>query len=108
LLPLIENAIEAAPEDGEIGVMQSETPTMHMFCVSNTIREPLKLDDGMFERFTTTKTGHEGLGLSTVKYLLSAHEGASLSYTSTDKHTMFSVHLPRKSEPNERGNIGRR
>jgi signal transduction histidine kinase len=93
LLPLIENAVEAAA-DGVVHVTHDVIDGYEVLSVTNAWNIPLAAnigDDGM-----TTKTGHQGLGLG-VSRRLSESIGGSLSWVSTHGRASFDVRLPSKA-----------
>ncbi|MGL4522393.1 MAG: sensor histidine kinase, partial [Bacilli bacterium] len=101
LLNLIDNAIKFTPEQGEISLRVKQNAKQVEIQVHDTGIGivPDKLDR-IFDRFYTiddarsAKHSH-GLGLSIVKWIVSAHQG-SISVTSIEQHgTQFSIQLPK-------------
>jgi signal transduction histidine kinase len=92
LLPLIENAVEAATEGTEISITARKQENKSELLVANAAKQPPEGDiylDGF-----TTKTGHSGTGLSIVMHLLSSVSGASLTHEVRGTEITFKIELP--------------
>jgi K+-sensing histidine kinase KdpD len=102
LLPLIENATEAAQDGDSIRVLINDTPDLVLARVSNPLHGIFPGEKVFKAGFTTKpnsgKLGelrsHEGLGLTIVQNLLSAVAGASIRYELEDSLVTFVVTLP--------------
>jgi signal transduction histidine kinase len=94
ILPLLENAIEAAPDDGLIAVRHSLIDGTHVISVSNAVSNDAVNDDRIYEPGYTTKAGHDGLGLSIVRRLIGRLNGASLDHSLESGRVTFRLALP--------------
>lgn len=92
LLPLIENAAEAAIQNTKLSVVLKHEDGNIIITVTNfTHNVPLSKD--IFISEFTTKNGHQGLGLSTVTTLLAHMEGASIDYKEQGEEVIFELKL---------------
>lgn len=98
LLPLIENGVEAAEADTSICVRDRRTRTSLVFEVLSTPRELPAATDDIYDAGVTTKPGHDGLGLATVRRLLSVYRKAHLSHLVSDLQVKFVIELPLRSQ----------
>ena len=98
LLPLLQNAIEAAPPMTQIRCWTTWNSDYYLFCISNAMR--IHPDLGKLEtpNYTSKLGGHQGLGLASVRTLLArqAHLGAGLELKIADDLFIATVRLPRK------------
>jgi sensor histidine kinase regulating citrate/malate metabolism len=93
LVPLLENAVEAAPDGSSVMVRYATHGDGFRIQVSNTsIQGPLLAD--IYEAGFTTKHGHEGLGLPAARSLLARREG-TISHDLQDGQLTFTIELPR-------------
>lgn len=76
ILPLVENAVEAASADSTITVATQINEGRLELSVQNRTETPLP-HDAVTQGFTTKK-GHEGLGLAVVGRLVGIYEGGDL------------------------------
>jgi K+-sensing histidine kinase KdpD len=93
LLPLIENAIESAPKESVVHVTYTDRSGAARFEVENEITAPLP--ENPFEPGLTTKTHHDGMGLSVVKRLASSVPGARYECQSDSERVLFWLELPK-------------
>jgi signal transduction histidine kinase len=99
LLPLLENAIEASPADGLVGIsLRTDFAAgFQVFDVVNATRLQPVLPTEVYDQQWTSKAGHDGLGLSTVKNLLAGMSSARVTHSvASDGRVRFSVWLPRR------------
>jgi nitrogen-specific signal transduction histidine kinase/HD-like signal output (HDOD) protein len=110
---LIKNAIEAMPKGGNIGIKTSYTAGFskddggNRSGNSNGKIQINVTDDGpgisdeirsaLFNEFVTSKEGHEGLGLSIVKNIITKLNGSIKCESITEKGTSFTIDLPLKT-----------
>lgn len=93
LLPLVENAVDSAPDGSELSIRSRKDGDTEKLTVSNTL-------DGdpptaaIYESGFSTKPGHDGMGLSIVHHLISSFRGASLSHEVDTDRITFQVSLP--------------
>lgn len=99
---LIQNAVEAMPQGGDLRINLSVEADHLEIGISDTghgISE--KIRDKIFLPFYTTKEGGTGLGLAIVHKIVASHRG-SIGVDSSDKGTTFRVRLPLKAETGDR------
>jgi signal transduction histidine kinase len=100
LINLVNNAIEATPPGGEIGIeigIESLDQSQPMGVVR--IRDtgagmPEDVRDQIFDPFFTTKEGGTGLGLSIAAQVMARHQGRLLLESTSDGGTTFSIWVP--------------
>lgn len=97
---LINNALEAMPEGGELTVKAYETPKWTVVQVQDTgmgmNRQELKR---VLEPFYTTKTGSRrnfGLGLSYCYHVMKMHKGSLFIESTPGAGTTVTIHFPGK------------
>lgn len=98
LLPLVQNAVEAAPPNTAIECWLEQGDNYYRFHVGNVADPMPDLELLSAEGYTTKGEGHEGLGLSSVRTLLArqAHLGARLEFARAPGNLFTAiVHLPR-------------
>ncbi|MFF4509135.1 sensor histidine kinase [Streptomyces sp. NPDC001401] len=96
MLPLIENAVEASPDGEKIQLrFNREVGNRIVFSLENSVDAPV---DGeiLHTAGLTTKLGHDGLGVATVKDLLTAYDGAELVDSSRGNRFTMTIYLPGK------------
>lgn len=96
LLPLVENAVEASPNNGRIELKFSDHDTYIQFEVGNDVREPVVMDK-VFIPGGSTKAGHQGLGVPTAKWLAESVRGGSLIADMNGDRFRALVRLPRRT-----------
>ncbi len=100
LLSLIVNAIEAVPDQGEIGIQASRTREMTTIEVwDNGPGVSPEIRDSLFEAFKSTKPGGLGLGLSIVSRIVRDHGGqvSVREREAPDGGTVFALQFPHRS-----------
>jgi signal transduction histidine kinase len=96
MLPLIENAVEASPGGEKIQLrFDREVGNRVAFTLENSVDTPVNREI-LRTVGATTKPGHDGLGVATVKDLLSAYDGAELVDSSRGNRFTMTVYLPGK------------
>jgi signal transduction histidine kinase len=95
ILPLVENAIEAASPNGKVRVTLESNDDADLLHV-NTTPVASSLTNEIYESGYTSKSDHEGLGLSTVRRLLSAYAGATITHKNEVEAVTFTVQLPNR------------
>ncbi|MFJ7298151.1 ATP-binding protein [Streptomyces collinus] len=93
LLPLLQNAVEAAPAHGTVSVHADDTGDGVRLRVSNDTVET-GLPDSIYHVGFSTKEGHDGLGLPSVRRLLASRD-ARISHLVADGRVTFTIDLPR-------------
>lgn len=95
LLNLLKNAREACGNSGSI-ILSGERHKDFIIiqCTDHGCGIPEELIDKIFEPFTTYKENGTGLGLSTSKRIIEAHDGTITAESNHEKGTVFTVTLP--------------
>jgi signal transduction histidine kinase len=100
LLNLLNNAIEAMGQDGQIRVSSSAKPDPNgrsMVVVQIADRGPGIPDDvarRIFEPFFSTKENGTGLGLSVAARIIAGHDGRLVLESSNSHGSVFSIYIP--------------
>jgi signal transduction histidine kinase len=94
MLPLLENAIEAAPDDSTVAVRFEQSGNTIELYASNLCEPDFVNNQQIYEAGYSTK-GHRGLGLAVVRRLLSAREGAGVTHSYDGAKITFQLTLPR-------------
>ena len=92
---LVNNAVQAMPDGGELGLSAQKKEECIVICVSDTgqgIPEHVKAN--LFTPLTTTKAKGQGLGLAVVKRLIEALNGKVSFESEEGKGTKFILELP--------------
>jgi two-component system, NtrC family, sensor histidine kinase AtoS len=109
MLNILQNAIDASPENGAIAVT---TKTMESFRGETTqsgveivVQDsgsgiPSEMKAVLFEPFRTTKSGGTGLGLALSKYIIGRHRGDISLETPSNGGTLVRITLPSQSPSN--------
>ncbi|WP_175432607.1 GHKL domain-containing protein [Streptomyces hawaiiensis] len=93
VLPLLENAFEAAIGGSTVVVNQEYLPKGVGISVSNRVTG-FRDSAEIYESGFTSKADHQGLGLAVVRRLLTAYDGATLSHELNNDIVKFTVILP--------------
>lgn len=95
LLNLFINAQQAMPNGGELMLRTQKNGKDAVIIVSDTGRgiEPEDIDR-IFDAFHSTKPGGSGLGLSTSRKIIEAHNGSIRVDSLKGKGTSFTIQLP--------------
>ena len=97
LAPLIENAIEASPDGELIRIYSAQTKSAVRFIVENEYQgEPPSAQS--FAPGTTTKDGHDGMGLATVTRLVQTRRNGRVDLSIEGERVKFSITLPKRQE----------
>lgn len=92
LLPLVENAVEASPDGGTVAIRHERGQEGHRLTVTNDC-EVSALPEEIYDVHSSSKEGHEGLGLATVKTLLSIRSGTTIDHVVAEGEVRFQVTL---------------
>jgi hypothetical protein len=95
LFPLLENAVEASPDAALISIAAEQDASHVSFTVKNDVAVPVDVKT-IGKRGQTTKPGHDGLGISVVRHLVSEHADAATSFEYRDNQFTFTITLPRR------------
>jgi signal transduction histidine kinase len=94
---LLDNAIDAAPEGGQIRIeTRREDDAVTVQVMDNGSGIPAEIQSRIFEPFFTTKAVGEGtgLGLDIVRRIITQEHGGDISVQSRPGETVFTVTLP--------------
>lgn len=95
VLPILENAIESNKQDMGVTVnFLQEGDKNKILIINEPQNEPG--GDEIYEQGFTTKKNHEGTGLTSVRHLLSAYQGASLQHSFKSQLATFTITFPRR------------
>jgi two-component system, NtrC family, nitrogen regulation sensor histidine kinase NtrY len=90
LINIIKNAIEAIGKDGEITFRTTSNPLQ--LCIEDTGRGISKgIENQLFTPFFTTKAYGQGVGLTLIREILSAHGFDFALYTEGSSKTVFRI-----------------
>ena len=110
MLNILQNAVDASPENGAIAVatrsMESSDGGMAGPGVEITVQDsgsgiPPEMKAVLFEPFRTTKSGGTGLGLALSKYIIGRHRGDIGLESPPNGGTLVRIILP--SQPSSNG-----
>ena len=95
LLNLVQNALDATPEGGEINIV-TENDDEHVYIYVRDTGSGIKEEDPniVFEPFFTTKITGIGLGLANVKKIIKDHKGKIKVYNREGGGVEFVIRLP--------------
>jgi two-component system sensor histidine kinase BaeS len=96
---LIDNAVEAMPQGGELIITSLATPQWVVIEFADSgpgISDELR--HRLFEPFATTKHDHAGLGLCMVHDIVQAHHGTVSAIECPEGGTAFTIQLPQVRE----------
>jgi Signal transduction histidine kinase len=94
---LVNNAIQAMPDGGILGITVNEYADKVVIAVSDTGKGiPQQSRDNLFKPFVTTKSKGQGLGLAVVKRLIEGLGGQVSFETQDGVGTQFIITLPAK------------
>jgi nitrogen-specific signal transduction histidine kinase len=93
MLPLIENAIDAARPNSEILIQTRAGNVLFMIDVTST-PDATPVSDSIYKDGVTTKPGHSGTGLSIVQHLISGRPKSSLRHKVNGDNVIFTITLP--------------
>ena len=100
LINVLDNAVEATNEDGEIQITidtgcEPDDRSMVVVRVQDTGRGmPQDVRERIFEPFYTTKDDGTGLGLCIAAQIMARHGGRLVLESSTRRGTTFAVWIP--------------
>jgi signal transduction histidine kinase len=96
LLNLVQNALAAMPERGQLTLRGLGTATHVQLQVQDTGSGiPARELARMYELLYTTKPRGTGLGLSIVQEMVQAHGGVVMVESEPEQGTVFTITLPR-------------
>ena len=95
LTNLINNAIQAMPNGGNLKIIATKTENKAVIAVSDTGKGiPEEIKPKLFTPLVTTKAKGQGLGLAVVKRLVEALNGSITFESQEGKGTTFTIQLP--------------
>jgi signal transduction histidine kinase len=97
---LVNNAIQAMPDGGVLGLTAKKSKQVAIITVSDTGKGiPEEIKPKLFTPFVTTKAKGQGLGLAVVKRLVEALDGTVSFQSKLGRGTEFTLTLPVKESP---------
>jgi signal transduction histidine kinase len=95
LTNLINNAIQAMPNGGNLKIIATKTENKAVIAISDTGKGiPEEIKPKLFTPLVTTKAKGQGLGLAVVKRLVEALNGSITFESQEGKGTTFTIQLP--------------
>ena len=99
VLPILENAVEAAADGSLVTVRQRTFPDSTLVDIASRPQRLPPAGPEIYRRGVSFREGaHRGLGLATVKRLLSAYDRAGVSHVIDADTVIFTVSFPMRSE----------
>lgn len=99
LTNLINNAVQAMPDGGNLAVAGAQTDNTTCITVADTgVGIPPDVQAKLFTPMFTTKAKGQGFGLAVVKRLIEAQGGTISFQSQPGKGTKFTVQLPTRAE----------
>lgn len=96
---LIENSLDAIPDNGEIKILVNQiNNTLKIYFSDNGKGISNENIDRIFNLYFTTKPNGSGIGLSIVHKIISEHNGSISVKSAYGKETIFTINLPLKIE----------
>lgn len=95
ILPILENAIESNKIKKSVIIKFSQESDKNVITIVNEPQNDPGGDE-IYEQGFTTKESHEGTGLTSVRNLLIAYQGASLKHFFESQLATFTITLPRR------------
>jgi two-component system sensor histidine kinase FlrB len=100
VLNLVENALQAVGERGEIGVsLGSRDGRVEVVVEDDGPGLDPEIRERVFEPFFSTKTGGSGLGLALVRKIAEDHGGGVTLTSATGERTRAMLWLPAEPQP---------
>jgi signal transduction histidine kinase len=97
LTNLIQNAVQAMPNGGNLTIAATHNTATAQVTVSDTGEGiPPEIQTKIFTPLFTTKSKGQGFGLAVTKRLVEAQNGTITYQTQTGKGTTFTIQLPIK------------
>ncbi len=96
ILPLIENAVEANKENSFIDIKFDQSENANLFTVTNEPVTPPLNNQNIYKDGFTTKEGNLGIGLTSVKHLLSSIQGTNITHSFKNELLTFTITIPRR------------
>lgn len=99
VMNLLNNAIDASPEQSEIilSVAETETHQLQLIVRDHGMGMTEQIRERIFEPFFTTKSTGTGLGLAVVDSVIRAHGGSVRCESKLEEGTAFIIELPLSS-----------
>ncbi len=95
LTNLVNNALQAMPDGGDLGLTAYKKENSMVIVVSDTGKGiPEDIKPNVFKPLMTTKAKGQGLGLAVVKRLIEGLNGKVSFSSEEDKGTKFTIELP--------------
>lgn len=96
VIPLLQNAIAASPEGGDIKIECGEYAEEYKICITNNCNQNLPELQQLNKPGFSTKENHEGIGLQTVRNLLSLVKTGSLSFDIAGNMVKATIQLKKR------------
>ena len=96
IIPLLQNAIAASPEGGNIQIECEEDAGEYKIHITNDCCQNLPDLQQLNKPGFSSKNNHEGIGLQTVRNLLSLVKTGSLSFDIIDNTVKATIQLKKR------------
>ncbi len=107
LINLIQNALDATPDGGQVAVTASiDEDNVEMRVADTGHGIDRSIADSVFNPFFTTKDHGTGLGLALVHRIVTSHSGTIVIESEPNNGTVFIIRLPRELSINGRTHNG--
>lgn len=96
IVPLLQNAVTASPQDSTIIISCDSTPKQYKISVENSCKQLPPTEKDLQTQGYSSKKGHSGVGLNTVRNLLDLAKSGYMDFNINDNTVVVSIHLNKK------------